>query len=76
MLKQYCSDPEKFSIKNVREAKTRSIDLYIEESIIKELKIDKKAIQHKDIPLKYYNYSYLKDSLEAKYNQKVSSASV
>ena len=29
-------------------------------------------IKDKDIPLKYYNYSYIKDLLETKYYQKVS----
>jgi len=72
LLQQYRTDPEKFSIQYVRKAKTRSIDTRIEKNIIKELTIDKKAIQHKDIPLKYYNYSYIKDRLETKYNQKVS----
>ena len=29
-------------------------------------------IKNKDVPIKYYNYSYLKDLLEQKYSQKVS----
>lgn len=72
LLQQYRTDPGKFSIQYVRKIKTRSIDLRIEKNIIKELKIDKKAIQNKDIPLKYYNYSYVKDRLETKYKQKIS----
>ncbi|MEN8265324.1 MAG: hypothetical protein ABFR82_17900, partial [Nitrospirota bacterium] len=72
LLKQYRTDPKSFSIEYVRNVKTRSIDQDIEQTIIKELKIDKKAIQNKDIPLKYYNYSYIKDRLETKYKQKVS----
>ena len=72
LLQQYRADPDKFSIQYVRKIKTRSIDPQIEKNIIKELKIDKKAIQNKDIPLKYYNYSYIQDRLQTKYKQKVS----
>lgn len=72
LLQQYRTDPGQFSIQYVRKAKTRSIDPGIEKNIIKELKIDKKAIQNIDIPLKYYNYSYIKDRLETNYKQTVS----
>jgi hypothetical protein len=72
LIKQYRNKPEKFSIQYIRKSKTRFIDLHIEKNIIKELKIDKKAIQNKEIPLRYYNYSYIRDRLETKYKQKVS----
>ncbi len=72
LLQQYRTDPEDFSIQYVRNSKTRSIDPGIEKNIIKELKIDKKAIENKEIPLRYYNYSYIQDRLETKYKQKVS----
>lgn len=72
LLKQYRTNSEKFSVQYTRKTKTRSIDPYIEKNIIKELKIDKKAIHNKDVPLKNYNYSYIKDRLETKYKQKVS----
>ena len=72
LLKQYRTDPKNFSIQYARKTKTRSIDPRIEKNILKELKIDKKAIQNKNIPLKSYNYSYVRDRLETKYKQKVS----
>jgi hypothetical protein len=72
LLKQYRSSPKRFSIQYTRKTKTRAIDLRIEKNIIKELKIDKKAIQNKEIPLRYYNYSYIRDRLETKYKQQVS----
>jgi len=72
LLQQYRNDPGKFTIQYVRKAKTRSIDPHIEKNIIKELTIDKKAIQNKHVPLKSYNYSYVKDRLETKYKQRVS----
>jgi len=52
LLKQYRNDPESFSIEYVRNSKSRSIDPGIETNIIKELTIDKEAIQNKDVPLK------------------------
>lgn len=72
LLKQYRTDPKNFSIQYARKTKTRSIDPRIEKNLLKELKIDKKAIQNKNIPLKSYNYSYVRDRLETKYKQKVS----
>ncbi len=44
----------------------------IEENILKEFSIEKKIIQNKEIPLKSYNYSYIKDRLKTEYHQKVS----
>jgi len=42
------------------------------EQNIQELKIEKDLIKAKEVPIKYYNYSYLKDLLEQKYGQRVS----
>ena len=50
----------------------RKIDPDIEKNIVKELKTEKDLIKAKEVPIKYYNYSYIKDLLEQKYNQKVS----
>jgi hypothetical protein len=72
LLRQYRTNPKNFSIQYIRKSKVRFIDPLIEENIIKELSIDKNAISNKDIPLKSYNYSYVKDRLETKYNQIVS----
>jgi len=72
LLKQYRQNPESFSIQYKRELKTRKIPRDIEDNIIKELAIERGIILNKDVPLKFYNYSYIKDILERKYNQKVS----
>ncbi len=72
LIKQYRENPEGFSIQYSRRAKTRVISGSIEKNIIKELTIEKRLIQDKSVPLKSYNYSYIKDLLEKKYNQKVS----
>ena len=39
---------------------------------MKELEIGKNIIQNTEIPLRWYNYSFVKDRLERKYNQRVS----
>jgi hypothetical protein len=50
----------------------RSISPEIEHNILHELAIEKKIIQNKEVPLKSYNYSYIKDRLGKTYRQKVS----
>jgi hypothetical protein len=72
LVKDYREDPANFSIQYTRKVKTRAISQSIEKNIIKELKIDKKLIENKDVPLKRYNYSYVKGRLEDRYAQKVS----
>ena len=76
LLKAYRSDPDTFSIQYGRKTKTRKIAESIEHNIIKELKIEKDMIQDKDIPLRYYNYSYIRSLLEERYNQKVSLSTI
>ncbi len=72
LVKDYRSNPEQFSVKYVRKIKTRGIPQSAEKNIIKELKVDKELIENKEVPLKRYNYSYVKTRLEKEYNQKVS----
>ena len=72
LIKRYRENPKGFSIQYRRKAKTRGISPSIEENLIKELSIEKELIEDKNVPLKSYNYSYIKDLLEKKYNQKVS----
>ena len=68
---KYKENPEKFSIQYSRKSPSK-IPQSTEKNIIKELSIDRKIIENKDIPLKSYNYSYIKNRLEIKYKQKVS----
>jgi len=72
LLTRYRNNPDSFSIQYKRNISNYRIDREIEANIIKELKIEKDLIKNKDVPIKYYNYSYLKDLLEQKYSQKVS----
>jgi hypothetical protein len=72
LLKEYRKDPLGFSVEYKRALSTRSLDPEIQDNIVKELSIDKKAIQNKNIPLYKYNYSYVQKRLQRKYKQKVS----
>jgi hypothetical protein len=72
LLKQYKEHPEHFTVQYQRTRAPRAISPKIEQTILKELSIEKKIIQDKEIPLKSYNYSYIKDRLRATYHQKVS----
>ncbi|MBA7546943.1 hypothetical protein ES705_39344 [subsurface metagenome] len=72
LLTGYRKDPDNFSIQYRRNISNYRIDREIEANIIQELKIEKDLIKAKDVPIKYYNYSYIKDFLEQKYSQRVS----
>lgn len=72
LVKSYRENPETFSIQYIRRITTRAIPKNTEKNIIKELTIEKKLIEDTNVPLRSYNYSYIKDRLEKKYKQKVS----
>lgn len=66
-------DPDKeFSIAYQRTKATRGISSDAEEKIIQELKAEQKLIENKNIPIKNYNYSAIKDLLEEKHAVTVS----
>ena len=69
ILKTYRENPTGFSVDYKRSSEAKRIAPEIQENIIKELAIDKKAIQNKDIPLYKYNYSYIQKRLDTKYKQ-------
>ncbi|HEU4343499.1 MAG TPA: hypothetical protein VFU31_18270, partial [Candidatus Binatia bacterium] len=60
LLKSYQDNPTGFSIRYHRQTKTRSIAPAIERTILKELTIEKRLILDKDVPIRSYNYSYVK----------------
>jgi len=72
LLAQYRKDPDNFSIQYQRKTTNRKIDPEIENNILKELERERDLIKNKDIPIRWYNYSYIKDLLEQKYGQQVS----
>ena len=71
LLREYRKDPETFSIEYQRRTPFR-ISGEVEKNIIKELCIDRELIENPEIPLRNYNYSYVKQRLADKYKQKVS----
>ena len=71
LLKQYKENPKSFTIQYERNTPPRLLP-GIEQNILRELSIEKGIIQNQEIPLKSYNYSYIKDRLKGKYRQKVS----
>jgi len=68
LLKSYKEDPDSFTVKYKRKKPTRKIDIKTEKAILSELKIEKDLIDLDDNPIVDYNYSYIKDRLESKYN--------
>jgi len=72
LLASYQKDTYNFSIQYARKRKTRQISQDIEENILKELAVEKRLIQDKNVPIRSYNYSYIKDHLAKQYRQHVS----
>ncbi len=72
ILKTFRENPDDFSIDYKREGVCRRISPDIEQNILKELRREKKLIKNPDIPIKSYNYSYIRDLLRSQYRQKVS----
>lgn len=71
LLRRFRKDPQGFSIAYQRTA-SRRVAPETEKNILKELVIEKKLIQNKDVPLRSYNYSYIQTRLLEEYAQKVS----
>jgi hypothetical protein len=75
LVKHYKAHPESFSIEYQRTTPSR-IAPEIEQNLLKELSIEKEIIQNKEVPLRSYNYSYIKDRLGKTYHQKVSLSTI
>jgi hypothetical protein len=76
LVKKYNKDPDNFSIEYKRKGTGRKISKDIEDSIMKELVIEKQLIEDPEVPLRSYNYSYIKDRLLSNYGQKVSTPTI
>jgi len=76
LLKQYKSDPDNFSIRYKRKNTTRRISEEVEKNIISELEKEKNLIEDKEIPITYYNYSYIRDQLYQNYRQKAALSTI
>lgn len=73
LVTDYEEDQSNFSINYARQKSNNRIDPKIEKNITKELKFEKeKIIDNPEVPTNRYNYTYIKDQIKEKYNQKVS----
>ena len=72
ILKSYRQNPSSFSIEYARNTPNRKLSSQAEDDIIAELLVEKCLIEDKSNPIKYYNYSYIRDLLMDKYGHKIS----
>ena len=72
LLKVYRKRPDDFSLDYKRKSPPRKIDAKSEARIIRELKKEAEIIRDKSNPVRFYNYSYLKEILEKKHKVHVS----
>ena len=72
LIKNYRKCYDSFSIEYIRKNSTNKINAEVENNIIAELKIENKLINDPTIPIRSYNYSYIKDIIETIYDQRVS----
>lgn len=72
LLKVYRENPDGFSLDYKRAVPPRKIDAKSEARIILELEKEAEIIQDKSNPVKFYNYSYLKEILEKRHKVVVS----
>lgn len=71
LLDEYKNNPDSFTIQYKRKTK-RKIKKNLEKVILKELEKEKEMIENKDISIRTYNYSYIRDLILEKYEEKVS----
>lgn len=72
IIADYKSNPDNFEIKHKGNSGNRKIPESSKKKIIKELEKEKKLIDNKNMPIKNYNYSAIKDILEEKHGITVS----
>jgi hypothetical protein len=72
-LKSYREDADNFTINTLRnQSDKRKIDKKTEKAITAELEKEKALIENRDIPIKFYNYSSVRDDILTKHNLKIS----
>lgn len=72
LIKSYRECPGDFSLDHKRTQPSRKIPAEAEAKIMQELTKEPEIIQSKSNPVKFYNYSYVKEILEVKHNVSVS----
>lgn len=76
LLKAYRESPDSFSLDYKRKSPPRKIDERAEKKILSELKKDASLIEDKNNPVKNYNYSFIRETLEQKHNVRVSLSTI
>ena len=76
LVKKYRDDPQNFSIGYSRKKPTRKIIDEAYKAIISELEFEKGLIDDTNIPLRSYNYSYIKYRISSGYGIDVSLSTV
>lgn len=71
-VKRYRESGEDFTIQYHREGKSRRIPRAVERRILRELKAEKALIEDPSLPVRSYNYSYIRDQLSRKYDDQIS----
>jgi hypothetical protein len=72
LLKLYRDRAESFSLQYTRKTPPRRINAKAEAKITQELKKETEIIRDKRNPVRFYNYSYVKEILEKKHKVQVS----
>jgi len=72
LLRLYRDRPESFSLQYTRKTPPRRINAKAEAKITQELKKETEIIRDKRNPVRFYNYSYVKEILEKKHKVRVS----
>lgn len=72
LLKSYREKPAEFSVEYHRKKPTRTLDKKVEDKIIKALEQEKSLIENKENPIRDYNYSFIKETLQRKSGVEVS----
>jgi len=76
LVHAYRNSPHEFSVQYRRSTRTRAIPQAVEDNILKELQIEQDMIANPDIPLRHYNYSYIRDLLRDTHHQTVSLSTI
>jgi len=71
-VKRYRQVPDSFTVDYKRIIQVKKIGKNVENSIIMELAAEKRLIDDPAMPVRYYNYSYIRDQLMKTYSHEVS----
>lgn len=72
LVARYKNNSKEFSIDYNRTKSNNKISTETEAKILAELEADKALIDNRDIPIRFYNYTTIKETLEEKYQIKTS----